>query len=104
MLDEPAKPPGGHRRYSVEHVKRLRFIKRAQVLGFTLDEVGGLLRLAEGHECTETRAVAARKLALIEQKMTDLAAMRQVLGELLRQCETSEISSACPIIEVLARN
>ena len=104
LLDEPAKPPGGHRRYAVEHAKRLRFIKRAQVLGFTLDEVGGLLRLVEGHECTETRALAARKLALIEQKMTDLAAMRQVLGELLRQCETSEIRAACPIIEVLAQD
>lgn len=69
LLDEPAKPLGGHRRYPVDMVKRLRFIKRAQALGFTLSEVGGLLTLDESCACAETRARAARKLALIEQKM-----------------------------------
>ena len=104
LLDEPAKPLGGHRRYAVKHAERLRFIKRAQALGFTLSEVGGLLRLDEGCACAETRALAARKLALIEQKLTDLAAMRQVLDALLRRCEANEISAACPIIEVLAQD
>ena len=57
LLDEPAKPLGGHRRYPVDMVKRLRFIKRAQALGFTLSEVGGLLTLDESCACAETRAV-----------------------------------------------
>lgn len=55
LLDEPAKPLGGHRRYPVDMVKRLRFIKRAQALGFTLSEVGGLLTLDESCACAETR-------------------------------------------------
>lgn len=103
LLDEPAKPPGGHRRYASEQVKRLRFIKRAQALGFTLSEVGGLLRLDEGCECAETRALAVRKLALIDQKIADLAAMQQVLGGLVLQCDAGDGGTVCPIIDVLAR-
>lgn len=102
LLDEPAKPLGGHRRYSVEQAKRLRFIKRAQLLGFTLDEVAGLLHLDDGYECAETRALATRKLALIDQKIADLAAIRQALGGLVQQCDAGG-SVACPIIDVLAR-
>lgn len=103
LLDEPAKPLGGHRRYAATQAKRLRFIKRAQVLGFTLAEVSGLLRLDQGCECAETRALAARKLALIEQKMADLAAMRLALGVLVQQCDAGAGGAACPIIDVLER-
>lgn len=102
LLDEPAKPLGGHRRYPDDMVKRLRFIKRAQALGFTLTEVGGLLTLDKPGACTETRALAARKLALIQQKMADLAAMQHVLAGLVQQCDAGDGRAACPIIEVLA--
>lgn len=102
LLDEPTKPLGGHRRYSANEVKRVRFIKRAQVLGFTLAEVGGLLTLDAACACTETRALAARKLGLIEQKMADLAAMRQVLCDLVQQCDAVDDGAVCPIIDVLA--
>ena len=87
LLDEPPKPPGGHRRYAPEQAKRVRFIKRAQALGFTLDEVGALLTLDAACACGETRALAVRKLGLIEQKMADLAVMRQALGGLVQQCD-----------------
>ena len=103
LLDEPAKPLGGHRHYSADMAERVRFIKRAQALGFTLSEAGGLLTLDEACACSETRALAARKLALLEQKMADLAAMRQVLGELVQQCGTGGGGAACPIMDVLAR-
>ena len=103
LLDEPVKPLGGHRRYTAEQTNRLRFIKRAQALGFTLDEVGRLLRVEEGCACAETRALAARKLAVVEQKMADFAAMRRVLSELLRQCDTGDGGATCPIIDVLVR-
>jgi MerR family transcriptional regulator, mercuric resistance operon regulatory protein len=102
LLDEPAKPLGGHRRYSADSAKRVRFIKRAQALGFTLAEVGGLLTLDQACACTETRALAARKLALVEQKMADFAAMREVLGGLVRQCDAGDGGADCPIIDVLA--
>ncbi len=101
LMNEPAKPSGGFRRYSVGQAKRVRFIKRAQALGFTLDEVGQLLALEEARTCTETRALAARKLTLIEQKMAGLAAMRQVLGGLVRQCNAGKGGANCPIIEAL---
>lgn len=104
LLDEPEKPVSGYRRYSAAMAKRLRFIKRAQALGFTLSEVGGLLTLDESGACTETRALAARKLEVIDQKLADLAAMRGVLGELVRQCESGDSNAACPIIEVLAKD
>jgi MerR family mercuric resistance operon transcriptional regulator len=100
LLDEPPKPLGGYRCYLPEQVKRLRFIKRAQALGFTLDEVGALLRLDAACTCSETRALAVHKLALIEQKIADLAAMQQVLDGLVRQCDVGR-GTACPIIDAL---
>lgn len=100
LLAEPEKPLGSYRRYPTEIVKRLRFIKRAQALGFTLDEVAGLLRLDEACACTETRELAARKVALIDHKIAGLAAMRDVLGELIQQCDTDQ-SASCPIIQAL---
>jgi MerR family transcriptional regulator, mercuric resistance operon regulatory protein len=103
LLDEPAKPQSGYRRYPADTAKRLRFIKRAQALGFTLTEVGGLLTLDEAHACVETQGLAARKLALMEQKIADLTAMRRVLRSLLQQCDAGNGNAACPIIDVLAR-
>jgi MerR family mercuric resistance operon transcriptional regulator len=100
LLDEPPKPLAGYRCYLPEQVKRLRFIKRAQALGFTLDEVGALLTLDAACACSETRALAVRKLALIEQKMAHLAAMQLVLGALVRQCDAGD-GAACPIIDAL---
>lgn len=73
LLGEPLKPLGGHRRYAPGHARRVRFIKRAQALGFTLDEVVALLTLDAGRGCAETRALANRKRMLIERKMADLA-------------------------------
>ena len=101
LLDEPRKPLAGYRRYPADMAKRVRFIKRAQALGFTLEEVTGLLRLNAAGACAETRELAARKLALIEQKLTDLAAMRKALARLVRSCDTGN-GKACPITHVLA--
>src|SRR5258707_15890276 len=62
LLEEPAKPLGGYRNYPTEMVKRIRFIKRAQALGFTLEDVAGLLQLNDTDACAKTRHLAARKL------------------------------------------
>lgn len=102
LLDEPTKPISGHRRYSAQATKRVRFIKRAQALGFTLVEVGGLLTLDTACACTETRALAARKLQLIAQKMADLAAMQNMLNGLVQQCDAGTGDADCPIIDALA--
>lgn len=102
LLNEPPKPLGGHRRYAPSQAKRLRFIKRAQALGFTLEEIGALLTLDAACACGETRALAVRKMGLIKQKMADLAVMRQALGDLVRQCDDGNGEASCPIIDVLA--
>ena len=102
LLDEPPKPLGGHRRYASEQAKRVRFIKRAQALGFTLEEISTLLTLDEVCDCSETRALAMRKLDLIQSKMADLAAMQQALSSLVHQCDVGSGKAACPIIGVLA--
>ena len=97
----PTKPLGGHRRYAAEQAECLRFIKRAQALGFTLSEIGGLLRLDKGCACAETRALAVSKLALIEQKIADLAALQKNLARLVQQCDAGDGGLNCPIIEAL---
>lgn len=102
LLAEPDKPVGGHRRYAGDAVRRVRFIKRAQALGFTLEEVTGLLELDEAHACAETRELAAHKLDVIENKVADLNAMRKALKRLLRECDTGSDAGACPIIHALA--
>ena len=102
LMMEPDKPTNGQRRYSVAVAKRVRFIKRAQVLGFTLGEVGSLLALDEADACTDTRELAMHKLQVIERKLADLNAMRDSLTELLRQCDTGANESSCPIIHALA--
>jgi MerR family mercuric resistance operon transcriptional regulator len=100
LLDEPKKPLGGYRRYPSDTVKRVRFIKRAQGLGFTLEEVAGLLRLDAAGACAETRELAAHKLALIEVKLSELGAMREGLAALIAKCDNGG-NRACPIIQVL---
>lgn len=102
LMLEPEKPINGQRRYPPAAIKRVRFIKRAQMLGFTLDEIGSLLELDEAHACAETRGLAAHKLQVIESKLTDLKAMRKALSALLSQCDTGATKGSCPIIHALA--
>lgn len=102
LLDAPPKPYTGYRRYDQRHVTRIRFIKRAQTLGFTLSEVAELITLDGGTgACAETRDVASRKLALIEQRVADLVAMQGALRRLVRQCDASGPDTFCPIIDAL---
>ena len=102
LLEEPDKPPGGHRRYSVSAVKRVVFIKRAQQLGFTLEEVKALLRLEDGQSCAETRALAEHKLAMIEERLADLNRMRRLLKNLISECAVGKRPRSCPIIATLS--
>jgi MerR family mercuric resistance operon transcriptional regulator len=83
-------------------VRRVRFIKRAQGLGFTLEEILGLLALDERKACLETRGIAAHKLELIEQKIADLSKMKRSLARLVRACDASSNGASCPIIHLLA--
>ncbi len=103
LLEEPARPQGGVRRYTGAVVERVRFIKRAQELGFSLAEIQRLLRLGDPQSCGEARALASEKLALVESRVADLQRMRGVLKELIGRCDQRRGKVACPIIESLAR-
>lgn len=103
LLEEPEKPLGGVRRYGDATVARVRFIKRAQELGFSLAEVQRLLRLEDPQSCGAARALAVEKLALVESRLADLARMRGVLTDLVARCDLRRGKVACPIIETLAK-
>ena len=104
LIAEPDKPHMGYRRYPSDIVKHIRFIKRAQALGFTLEEIAELLRLEEARACAETRALAVHKMELIDQKLTGLAAMRKALAGLVQQCDRKQPAKGCPIIQVLEQD
>lgn len=99
LLATPRRPLRGVRRYPEETLARLRFIKRAQELGFTLREIAELLKLGDG-SCRETRAIAEHRLADIETRLRDLQSMRAALDKLIRSCRAGN-QSACPIIASL---
>lgn len=101
LLPEPDKPIAGYRRYPAATIKRVRFIRRAQTLGFTLDEVGRLLELDDASVCADTRDLAAHKLQVIDGKLADLRAMRKSLAALLHRCDEGARSGHCPIIDAL---
>ena len=101
LVGEPPRPLGGIRHYDGKTVARLRFIKRAQQLGFALDEVRSLLALEDGQSCRETRALAERKLGVIEQRLADLRRMQKLLKALIAECASGKRPRACPIIATL---
>ena len=93
---------GGFRQYPVNLVDRIRFVKRAQELGFSLDEIAGLLRLNDGLDRKSIRNIASARLAQIEAKLEDLRGMERVLKNLITACEHTKAGLPCPIIETLA--
>ena len=93
-------PPsdGAFRYYPMSLVQRIRFIKRAQELGFSLDEVKQLLQLADGTDRRSIRRVAADRLSQIDAKLADLKRMQRVLKSLLTECVHTKADLPCPII------
>jgi MerR family mercuric resistance operon transcriptional regulator len=101
LLDEPRRPSGGVRRYGEDAVARLRFIRRAQDMGFSLDEVKVLLQLERTPGCRDARALAATKLAAVDKRMADLQKVKTTLRQLVAQCDAGGERS-CPIIASLS--
>ena len=86
LLPEPDKPYGSIRRYGETDVTRVRFVKSAQRLGFSLDEIAELLRLEDGTHCEEASSLAEHKLKDVRERMADLARMEAVLSDLVCAC------------------
>ncbi|AXI03956.1 MerR family transcriptional regulator [Aquirhabdus parva] len=96
LLPTPEKTEG-YRQYPVALIERIRFIKRAQELGFSLDEISDLLSL-HGNQRESIQSITAARLTQIRTKISDLQRMETVLTELLHECEHTDLSTPCPII------
>ena len=97
LIQEPSKPSQGYRHYPQLVITQIRFIKRAQNLGFTLKEIRLLLSLGE-QQCSETRELAGVKLKLVQNKIQDLQSIEHTLKDLIQHCESRKENEACPII------
>jgi MerR family mercuric resistance operon transcriptional regulator len=101
LLAEPEKPYGGIRSYGENEVRRVRFIKEGQKLGFSLDEIAELLSLEDGRHCREAKAIALGKLAVIRERIRALRDMERILAGLTASCTESDQAASCPIIRAL---
>ena len=101
LLIEPDKPLGGIRRYGEAEVARMLFIKAAQRIGFTLDEIAQLLQLDDGTRCSEARTIAEHKLADVRQRLQDLQRIETALAQLVDRCASRRGQVNCPLIDAL---
>lgn len=101
LLSAPARTTG-IRHYTEADAEQLRFIKRAQSIGFTLSEVEALLALRAKPSCPDSRALAARKLALVEERLRELRQLRRELTAWIDQCDHNPATAPCPSIERLS--
>ena len=103
LIQEPKKPLKGFRVYNVEIISRIRFVKRAQELGFTLKEIEGLLDLGDGN-CKRVQQYAEQKCQQIEERLQDLISMKQALASLINQCKSRDENIHCALIESLNKD
>lgn len=104
LLDAPPRTVGGYRDYPETAVDLLRFVKRAQQLGFTLDEIEELLQLDGGgpDSCDAARALAEARKADLEARIADLQRMRDSLAELVATCDRPPVDRSCPLLATIA--
>lgn len=103
LLPEPPRTDAGYRQYGPSDLRRLRFIRRAQDLGFQLSEVENLLslRVRQGESCGRVQARAEAAIARIDEQIDDLTRMRSALGRLVEACHRQQPTDECPILEAL---
>jgi len=101
LIAQPTQKRGAFRTYDRSHVARIRFIKRAQDLGFSLSEIEELLALQDGTARAEVRRIASARLAEIRQRIQDLERMERTLAALIERCRHGG-RARCPIIEAIA--
>ncbi len=103
LLPAPARTAANYRAYNQNQLARLSFVRRARDLGFTLDQIRGLLALSDDRDqsCSAVDTVARQHVSEIDRKIADLRALRRELQEMLDQCSQETIST-CRIIESLA--
>jgi len=101
LLQVPSRPVGGIRHYGHAAAARVKFIKAAQRLGFSLAEIGQLLRLDDGMQCSMAAQLASRHLADVRVRLRDLRRIEAALAKSLKQCAHHRGEVACPLIDAL---
>ncbi len=103
MLSYSKRTGSGYRLYAPEAVRIIRFIKNAQGLGFSLDEVSRLLKLRVGHkaQCGPVRRQAEARLEIVQEKIAGLRAIEKALKRLVRTCSVRGTTDSCPVLESL---
>lgn len=102
LIPVPPKRLGGRRHYPDSALRQIAFIRRAQNLGFTLEEIGSLLKIAaDGKDCEGGRALAERKLGELDQRAAVLARMRRDLAALLKKCDGADGAGPCAFVAAL---
>jgi MerR family mercuric resistance operon transcriptional regulator len=102
LLPVPPRTPSGRRSYRSNHVRRLRFIRRARELGFGIEDIRVLLALAEpGHSsCAKVRDIATAHLGAVRAKLTDLAKLEDLLADTVARCSGKPVP-VCPVLDML---
>lgn len=101
LLDEPERPAGGVRRYGPADVARLQFIRRAQTVGFTLDEIAGLMEVKGKRACEQTRQMTEHKLADVRRRLDELRQLESDLVQLVAECRQVPAGECCPTLDLL---
>ena len=101
LMPEPVRALGSVRSHGEPALARVRFIKSAQRLGFSLEEIAHLLKLDDGTHCTEARSLTEQKLLDVSAKLADLQCIELVLRQLVKRCGSVRGAVKCPIIESL---
>ncbi|HVH37477.1 MAG TPA: MerR family DNA-binding protein [Sphingomicrobium sp.] len=103
LLNQPQRGRGSIRRYGEAELSRLRFIRRAQAAGFSLDEVAALIQIQRKSSCIEARAMASAKLREVEDRLAALRRLREDLKEWVAQCDGNEDKNFCPVLDDLLK-
>ena len=101
LMPVPSRPPGGQRKYNDDSMRRIAFIRRAQDLGFTLEEISGLIGMSAVDGCREGRDAARRKHEELGSRLAELERMRGELSRLIGRCEAQRLRGPCPVIRYL---
>lgn len=96
LLEAPIRSAAGYRMYDDQAVERLRFIRAAQAVGFTLDDIRTLLQLNSRESCGDVQKLLERRMAEVERKMAELKYVRTALGKALRRCK--QATRDCPVL------
>ena len=104
LMPKPPRTMGGHRSYSLNHLKRLVFIRRSRELGFSIEQVSELLHFVDepGHRCGEVKAMAIRQARGVQEKINHLKRLQKALNDMASRCRGNNYKiEDCPIIDAL---